>query len=222
MDTIDVLKLYKKDIEKIIAREEKKLQKENEKNKAEYDVVVSEYDSENEVMEMFGYEAITEKEKNRLIYMLNTGGPNAPTSNLYLDILKRDLKSINLEIKYPADSDYIESVSDPRVVELEKKIEEMKKEFEEQKVMLNLQVSQLADRNLKFIEENKQLKVSIIGFQKLNDEKKHNNRGAGRKSKFTDEEKAMIKMYRFQGKTIKEISEMYNCSVGLIHKLINE
>lgn len=49
-----------------------------------------------------------------------------------------------------------------------------------------------------------------------------NERGAGRKARFTEQQIAEIKMYRIQGKTIKEIAQMYNCSVGLIHKLINE
>lgn len=51
---------------------------------------------------------------------------------------------------------------------------------------------------------------------------KHNQRGAGRKQRLSDVEKESIKMYRIQGKTIKEISELYSCSVGLIHKIINE
>lgn len=51
---------------------------------------------------------------------------------------------------------------------------------------------------------------------------KHNARGAGRKELFSPEEKEIIKAYRLQGKTIKEISELYKCSVGVIHKLINE
>ena len=51
---------------------------------------------------------------------------------------------------------------------------------------------------------------------------KHNERGAGRKERFTKQEKASIKMYRLQGKTMKEIAEMFNCSIGLIHKLINK
>lgn len=59
-------------------------------------------------------------------------------------------------------------------------------------------------------------------IQKLNNEHKYNERGAGRKPKFTDKERETIKMYRLQGKTIKEIATIYNCSVGLIHKLINE
>lgn len=52
--------------------------------------------------------------------------------------------------------------------------------------------------------------------------KVHNERRAGRKSKFTNQEKEMIRMYRIQGKTIKEIAQIYSCSVGLIHKIINE
>lgn len=52
--------------------------------------------------------------------------------------------------------------------------------------------------------------------------KQYNERGAGRKNKFTEQEKEAIKRYRLQDKTIKEIAEIYNCSVGLIHKIINE
>ena len=66
----------------------------------------------------------------------------------------------------------------------------------------------------------------IKEFQKLKNENKliqkvHNERGAGRKARFSDEQIETIRMYRLQGKTIKEISEMFDCSVGLIHKLIN-
>ena len=61
--------------------------------------------------------------------------------------------------------------------------------------------------------------------QKLKSENKvrtHNERGAGRKSIFTEQEKQSIRMYRLQGKTIKELAEMFSCSVGIIHKLIHE
>ena len=54
------------------------------------------------------------------------------------------------------------------------------------------------------------------------DLKIHNERGAGRKSRFTIQEKETMKLYRIQGKTIKEIAEIYSCSVGLVHKIINE
>ena len=61
--------------------------------------------------------------------------------------------------------------------------------------------------------------------QKIKSENKvrtHNERGAGRKSIFTEQEKESIRMYRLQGKTIKELAEMFSCSVGIIHKLIHE
>ncbi|MCR1952733.1 hypothetical protein NSA50_17050 [Clostridium sp. DSM 100503] len=60
--------------------------------------------------------------------------------------------------------------------------------------------------------ENKTLKSNNAG----SDKRVHNERGA------SDQEKEMMKMYRIQGKTIKEIAQMYSCSVGLIHKIINE
>lgn len=49
-----------------------------------------------------------------------------------------------------------------------------------------------------------------------------NERNAGRKERFTIHEKETIKMYRIQGQSIREIADMYSCSVGLIHKIINE
>lgn len=59
-------------------------------------------------------------------------------------------------------------------------------------------------------------------IQKLKSEKKHNERGAGRKIKFTDVERKTMHLYRMQGKTIKEIAETYDCSVGLVHKILNQ
>lgn len=80
-------------------------------------------------------------------------------------------------------------------------------------------------KNIKLLENKNKILDNKIKrnneVQKLINEKK-NSRGAGRKSRFSDQEKEMIKMYRIQGKTIKEISNMFVCSVGLIHKLINE
>lgn len=49
-----------------------------------------------------------------------------------------------------------------------------------------------------------------------------NERGAGRKPKFTDAEIQAIKLYRLQGKSYRAIADMFGCSVGLVHKIINE
>lgn len=70
-------------------------------------------------------------------------------------------------------------------------------------------------------QKNKELEKEIEYLSEKNSFiKKHNERGAGRKTRFTDTEIETIKMYRLQGKTIKEIAEMFNCSVGLIHKIV--
>lgn len=49
---------------------------------------------------------------------------------------------------------------------------------------------------------------------------KSNSRNAGRKEKFNEREKNMMKMYRYQNKTIREIAKMFNCSAGTVHKIV--
>ena len=80
------------------------------------------------------------------------------------------------------------------------------------------EIQQLKDEIQQLKDENKLLKST----KRPIDLKIHNERGAGRKSRFTIQEKETMKLYRIQGKTIKEIAEMYSCSVGLVHKIINE
>ena len=94
--------------------------------------------------------------------------------------------------------------------------------LEKQNKQLETRNKSLDDRVQNLINET--IKADIDNIHILNNEpiKVHNERGAGRKTKFSDQEKETIRMYRLQGKTIKEIAQMYNCSVGLIHKLINE
>lgn len=76
--------------------------------------------------------------------------------------------------------------------------------------------------------ENKELRYSV---QKLNDEIQnlilefqsiHNSRGAGRKAKHNTIQVEGMKDCRDRGWTYKEISNKYNCSIGLVYKLINE
>ena len=69
------------------------------------------------------------------------------------------------------------------------------------------------DSKIKRVEEINNLKKNSL---------MHNARGAGRKAKFTDDQVDDIRRLREDGNTIKEIANRYNCSVGLIHKLINE
>lgn len=53
-------------------------------------------------------------------------------------------------------------------------------------------------------------------------EEKKNNRGAGRKEKFSEEQKVMIKMYRYQNKTLREIAKLFNCSPSTIHSILKK
>lgn len=86
---------------------------------------------------------------------------------------------------------------------------------------------QIASNDREYNRHIKELeKYYTYELYKLKNEKNsickiHNERGAGRKSRFTDEQIKEIKQYRTSGKTIKEIAELFNCSVGLIHKIIN-
>lgn len=78
--------------------------------------------------------------------------------------------------------------------------------------------------NAKLKLENSVLKGEI---QELNSkiaelEEKLKTSGGGRPSKFTDQEKETMKMYRLQGMSIRKIAEMFDCSTGLVHKIINE
>lgn len=49
-----------------------------------------------------------------------------------------------------------------------------------------------------------------------------NERGAGRKEMFTEEQKARVKMLRLQGKSYRAIAKDMKCSVATVHKIINE
>lgn len=49
-----------------------------------------------------------------------------------------------------------------------------------------------------------------------------NERGAGRKKKFNTEQVNAILEARDEGKSIRSLAKEFNCSIGLIHKLINE
>lgn len=85
---------------------------------------------------------------------------------------------------------------------------------EKENVKLKEEIQKLKSEN-KLLKEKK-------GVSSTKSNKVKNERGAGRKAKFTEQDRETIKLYRIQGKTIKEIAEMYSCSVGLIHKIINE
>lgn len=86
-----------------------------------------------------------------------------------------------------------------------KKRDEFIKELE----LANLKIKELEDK-IRELEAEKSV-------QKIK-----NERNAGRKRKFTSEEVGKIQMMKLQGKSYRAVAKEMNCSVGLVHKLLNE
>lgn len=51
---------------------------------------------------------------------------------------------------------------------------------------------------------------------------KHNERNAGRPKKYGNEEKAKITKLFLEGKSYRAIAKEMGCSLGLVHKVLNE
>lgn len=68
------------------------------------------------------------------------------------------------------------------------------------------------------------LEKKVAYLEKMNTEleEKLKSSSGGRPSKFSDQDKETMKMYRLQGKSIREIAKLFECSTGLVHKIINE
>ena len=115
-------------------------------------------------------------------------------------------------------------------IDTSKKESRADKSYEVEIEELNKKIDCLNDIIARLEARNNRLEQEVNKYKdfkrNLDDLKKgvliHNARGAGRKAKFTDKQIEEIRRLREEGNTIKEIANRYNCSVGLIHKLINE
>ena len=72
----------------------------------------------------------------------------------------------------------------------------------------------LADENARLRLENQALQRLVA--------RSFNERGAGRKPRFDDEQIAKMKDYREKGYTIQAIANIFDCGVATVHKLISE
>lgn len=134
--------------------------------------------------------------------------------NEYRDIINNRNKQIE-QLQDIADNSFENS---PTYVQMDKEIEYLKTVIKGHEITIKAKdetIKNNRDTIQKLLKENEELKSDKV--QKIK-----NERGAGRKERFTIHEKETMKMYRIQGKSIREIANMYNCSVGLIHKIINE
>ena len=134
--------------------------------------------------------------------------------NEYMNIINDRNNQIE-QLQDIADNSFENS---PTYVQMDKEIEYLKTVIKGHEITIKAKdetIKNNRDTIQKLLKENEELKSDKV--QKIK-----NERGAGRKERFTIHEKETMKMYRIQGKSIREIADMYNCSVGLIHKIINE
>lgn len=82
---------------------------------------------------------------------------------------------------------------------------------------LEKELCRLKAKNSELLKEVTNLKADINGAVN-----KPNARNAGRKSKFTQEQIKEMKELRLSGKKIREIADIYECSIGQIHNLIKK
>lgn len=68
------------------------------------------------------------------------------------------------------------------------------------------------------------LEKKIDYLEKMNAELKENIKttSGGRPQKFNDQDKETMKMYRLQGKSIRYIAKAFECSTGLVHKIVSK
>jgi hypothetical protein len=101
------------------------------------------------------------------------------------------------------------------------KIERLEREIEKKEEIIktlfdyidnNEEIIKLQEEYIKLLKNNK----SIKEIKKI-----HNERGAGRKQRFSEQEKKLIRIYKTQGKTIREISEIFNCSIRTINRALS-
>lgn len=99
---------------------------------------------------------------------------------------------------------------------LEKEIEELQRksiDYWKEKEEYKKENEKLSKENLKYNEELHRIKMDLYA---------PNYRGAGRKNKFNEEQVKQIQEARIEGKSIRAIAKEFNCSTGLVHKLINK
>lgn len=71
--------------------------------------------------------------------------------------------------------------------------------------------------------KDKIIEQQEVEIKKLKEEiNKLKKQKGGRPSKFTDEEKASIEMYRLQGKKVKDIAAMFNCSTRTVERILEK
>lgn len=88
---------------------------------------------------------------------------------------------------------------------------------------LNKKIEELKNENLELLAIKYKYELQKERFENGQSVQKiKNERGAGRKKKFDDEVISEIIQARKENKSIRAIAKEFNCSIGLVQKIINE
>lgn len=151
---------------------------------------------------------IIQKLNNEITEMIDKADESFENSSTYKQMAKQ-IETLEIKIKSITDT----AEHNRKMYEHELKINE---KLYMQNESLKEDYEKAKKENQKLINENSELKDNT------NIHKIKNERGAGRKREITEEEREEIRKQRSTGKTIKELSNLFNRSVGIIHKIINE
>ena len=103
---------------------------------------------------------------------------------------------------------------------------QMVKEIEKLKAIIRLNEINTKSKDDTIKRDRDTIQKFLIEIEELKSNnvvnKLKNERGAGRKEMFTEEQKARVKMLRLQDKSYRAIAKDMNCSVATVHKIINE
>lgn len=80
----------------------------------------------------------------------------------------------------------------------------------------------LEQKSVEMNELKYKYKILEDKYNNLLEKTKHNARGAGRKSKFSQADIIGMKIFKERGRSTREIAKIYNCSHVTVNKLINE
>ena len=102
----------------------------------------------------------------------------------------------------------------------QQQIERLEKELE-------IKEKTIKDLFAEIMKKDEELKNAERKYQEITkaykkDLEKLKEQNGGRPQKLTEEEKGSIEMYRIQGKTIKEIANLFKCSTRTINRVLAE
>lgn len=170
---IEALKLYKNDLDKLMQRESKKIERSKEKQQEKGEQILSEYKNVNDVLEAYACGSITENKKDKLLEFLENKDKvikEHTPEGIYLNMLKQDINnidtydSLNLVVKKKMTPKATDEKPNPepvwKVISYHPNLESAFKSIVDYEVILS--ASSGIDKIMKTLQELKDFKHEIL------------------------------------------------------------